>query len=243
MGQSERESSCRVVEREHAMTRQRSFKERIRSRMDKTGESYATARRRLIEKAEAKTSNPGPATVSPNRKSEEAVITKTGRSWDEWLALLDRWGAVNKKHREIARWLVEEHEVDGWWSQSITVTYEQERGMRAPGQRADGTYSVSASKTIRVPLETLFEAFNDERTRELWLGEFELDLRTVRPSKSITATWEEGTTRLSIGFTEKDPDRSQVALAHERIADAKEADQLKAFWRERMNALKDLLER
>jgi hypothetical protein len=44
-GRRERQSRCHAVERELAMTRQKSFKELIRARMDKTGESYATARR------------------------------------------------------------------------------------------------------------------------------------------------------------------------------------------------------
>jgi len=114
--------------------------------------------------------------------------------------------------------------------------------MRAPGQRADGTYSVTASKTVNVPIETLFEAFTDEHVRERWLGEYEFDIRTARPAKSVTANWEDTTTRLNLGFNAKGDNKSMVALAHERIADPKHADELKAFWREQMNLLKKLLE-
>jgi uncharacterized protein DUF4287 len=225
------------------MARQKSFKERIRARMEKTGESYATARRRLIEKAEAKAlKRRTPRTISRIRTGDDAVVDNTGRTWDEWFSLLDKWGATDKKHRDIARWLSEEHRIDGWWAQEVTVAYEQERGIRAPGQRSDGTYSVSASKTVNVPVETLFEAFNDERMRERWLGDFELTVRTARPGKSMTAAWEDGSTRLSIGFYTKNGGKSQVAIAHERIADAPRADDLKVFWRERLNEMKKLLE-
>ena len=225
------------------MTRQKSFKERIRARMDKTGESYATARRRLIEKAEAEArKRRTPQTISPRRSSDEPVRKATGRTWDDWFRLLDNWGAKDHKHPEIARWLSEEHDVDGWWAQSITVGYEQERGMRAPGQRADGTYSVSASKTVGVPVETLFEAFHDESLRDRWLGDFDFSIRTARPGKSITAEWEDASTRITVGFYAKDGGKSQVALAHEKIADPQQADELKAFWRERMTLLKNLLE-
>ncbi|MDQ4095718.1 MAG: DUF4287 domain-containing protein [Actinomycetota bacterium] len=225
------------------MTRQKSFKQRIRARMDKTGESYATARRRLIEKAEAEARKQRtPQTIAPQRTKSEAILSRTGRSREEWFKLLDEGGAEKKKHAEIARWLVDEHEVDGWWSQHITVAYEQERGMRAPGQRSDGTYSVSASKTLNVPVDRVFDAFNDERLRTQWLGDYELQVRTARPGKSMTAAWEEGTTRLAIGFTDKGAAKSQVSLAHERIADARRADEMKSFWRERLNALKAVLE-
>ena len=33
-------------------------------------------------------------------------------------------------HKEIAEYLNEKRGVPGWWSQMVTVTYEQERGLR-----------------------------------------------------------------------------------------------------------------
>jgi Domain of unknown function (DUF4287) len=225
------------------MTRQKSFKERIRARMDKTGESYATARRQLIEKSETEArKRRTPQAIAPTRGSDEAVRKNTGHDLGQWFKLLDKSGAKGRKHSEIARWLSEEHSVDGWWAQHVTVAYEQARGMRAPGQRSDGTYSVSASKTVNVPVQTLFEAFHDGEVRESWLGEFEFDIRTVRPAKSVTARWEDTSTRLTVSFEAKDTGKSQVALAHERIPDARLADELKMFWRERMVLLKKLLE-
>ena len=172
------------------MTKQRSFKERIRARMDKTGESYATARRQLIEKSEAEArKRRTPRTISPIRSSDESVLKNTGRTWDEWFKSLDKSGAKSRKHPEIVRWISDEHGVDGWWAQQVTVAYEQDRGMRAPGQRADGTYNVTASKTVEVPVERLFKAFQDRRLRGRWLGDFELGIRTARPGKSMTAAW------------------------------------------------------
>ena len=114
--------------------------------------------------------------------------------------------------------------------------------MRAPGQRADGTYSVSASKTINVPVDRLFEAFQEKDWRQRWLGDIELTIRTARPGKTMTAAWQDGSSRLAVAFIEKDAAKSQVALAHERITDAQQADELKVFWKERMVLLKKLLE-
>ena len=43
-----------------------------------------------------------------------------------------------------------------WWAQSITVRYEQARGMPLPGQQDDGTFSVAVSRSLRgEPLELL----------------------------------------------------------------------------------------
>ncbi len=137
---------------------------------------------------------------------------------------------------------MEEHEVDGWWAQSITGAYEQERGIRVPGQMADGTYTANASKTVGVPVQMLFEAFRNEVMREGWLGSIELTIRTVRPGKSLTAAWDDGSSRITVAFIPKGEEKSQVALAHEKIPDAQRTDELKAFWQERLNALKKVLE-
>jgi hypothetical protein len=81
--------------------------------------------------------------------SDARLGAGTGRSVDQWFALLDGVGATARSHAQIARWLAEEHEVPGWWAQSITVRYEQARGMRLPGQQPDGTFSVSVSRSLR----------------------------------------------------------------------------------------------
>lgn len=227
------------------MTKQKSFKERIRTRMGKTGESYATARRQLIEKAETEARKKRTRkTITPlrDRLSDESIIENTGRPLTEWFKLLDKWGAKTKKHGEIVRWLIEEQEVPGWWAQSLAGAYEQDRGLRAPGQRADGTYHVSASKVINVPLDVLFDAFKEPKVRKKWLDGHDFEVRTSRPGKSITAAWEDSTSRLTIAFVNKGRSKNQVAMAHERIPDAPKADELKAFWRERLQTLKSLLE-
>ena len=227
------------------MTKQKSFKERVRTRMEKTGESYMSARRQLVAKAETEErKRRTPKTVSGlrQRTGEDAVRSNTGRTYDQWFKVLDKWGAKEKKHGEIVRQLMKEHGVDGWWAQSITGAYEQERGIRAPGQMADGTYTANASKTVGVPVATLFQAFRNERMRERWLGDVGLKVRTVRPGKSLTAAWEDGSTRITVAFIPKGEQKSQVAMAHEKIPDAQTVDELKAFWRERLNDLKKLLE-
>jgi hypothetical protein len=183
----------------------------------------------------------GKQAVKAQRDNETAIRERTGRGWDEWFALLDSWGATGRSHTEIARWLVEKHRADSWWAQTITVGYEQERGMRAPGQQSDGSFSVSASKTVAVPVDRLFEAFTDAELRGRWLPE-KIEIRTTIASRSLRASWEDGPSRIAVGFTAKGDSRAQVALVHEKLADADAAARMKAFWRERLNALQRLLE-
>src|SRR3712207_5738140 len=111
------------------MTRQRSFKQLVRRRMEKTGESYTAARAMLLD--------PAPGEPPALTVSDEGIRRRTGRGWEEWFDLLDEWGAGERRHAEIARWVAEEHGVDGWSAQSVTVSYERARGGRAVGQHDD----------------------------------------------------------------------------------------------------------
>ena len=83
----------------------------------------------------------------------EAMQRATGRTHEEWRVVLTEAGAMAWDHPTIARHLVEQHGVDGWWAQAITVDLEQACKGRLPGQRADGTFSTQ--KTMTIPGEPL----------------------------------------------------------------------------------------
>jgi hypothetical protein len=218
------------------MTTQRSFKRLVRARMEKTGERYAAARAALLAADEPKTTDVPVITVS-----DEVIRRRTARGWEEWFDLLDDSGAIAKPHAEIARWLRSEHAIDGWSSQSITVSYERARGRRAVGEHADG-FVITAQKTVAVPVERLYDAFVDEALRERWLPGADLRERIATKPKSARFDWADGRTRLVVGFEPKGETKSVVALEHARLSDAEEADRMKAFWRERVDVLKDVLE-
>jgi len=223
------------------MTEDRSFKRRVRERMSKTGESYATARTHVVEKRDRNRAARTRLSGTDDRVSDAAIKKSTGKTWDEWFPILDSWGARKKTHTEIARYVSQEHGVPGWWSQSVTVAYEKARGMRLKYERPDG-FSVTASKTIAVPVDVLFEAFVDDVRRKKWLIDGSMSLRTAQAGRTARFDWEDGSTRVNVGFTEKGPSKSSVAVAHERLPDADEAERAKARWRARLVDLRASLE-
>jgi hypothetical protein len=91
-------------------------------------------------------------------------------------------------HREIAAWLHDQQGVRPWWSQTVTVGYEQARGLRQKHERPEG-YSVSRSATLPVPVEVVFNAWRDGRRRSRWLDETGIVVRRATPSKSMRITW------------------------------------------------------
>jgi uncharacterized protein YndB with AHSA1/START domain len=170
------------------------------------------------------------------------VRRATGRDRDEWFAVLDAWGAGGRPFQEIAEWLTGEHHISRWWAQKLIVEYEQARGLRPPGVRPDGTFEVSTSKTMAVPVKRLFDAFVNARQRKKWLTDGKMSLRTSQPGRSARFDWEDGSTRVNVNFTNKGRSKSTVAVAHEKLADADEAETRKAMWKERLGDLKSYLE-
>jgi hypothetical protein len=223
------------------MTVQKAFKQRVRARMAKTGERYAAARRQMLAPAsEPSTEAPAVAPVVDFGMSDEALTRRTGKGWDDWLALLDAWGAADRSHPEIATYLREEVGVDGWWAQGITVGYERARGRRALGQLTDG-YATNATKTVAVPVDRLYDAFADPDLRARWLPDAPLVVTTARPGKSLRGTWESDG-RLDVLLTAKGDAKSSAAIQLRRLPDAAAVERAKAYWRERLAALAALLE-
>jgi hypothetical protein len=221
------------------MTRHRSFKRLVRARMEKTGESYSAARARLLAAQEpTEVAEPTLAT------SDDAIRDRTGRGWEEWFDLLDDWGAPERPHREIARWVAEQQGVEplAWGAQAVTFSYERTRGLRAAGEHADG-FAITATKTVAVPVDRLYEAFVDEALRARWLPEDELRVRTATKPKSARFDWGDGDTRVNVTFIAKGEAKSTAALQHARLSDAQEAERMKAFWRDGVATLKAVLER
>ena len=180
-----------------------------------------------------------------NGVSDAAVRARTGKGWDEWLAVLDADGARNLGHKQIVD-LVGRHlpAEDGWWQQMVTVGYEQARGLRAKHQKPEG-FQISRSKTVAVPISRLYAAFAEPSQQAAWLGHDVAEAvtpRTCHVDKSARLLWADGRTTVDALFYEKGEGRSQVALQHSKLASPEDAAAMKAYWGERLDALKALLE-
>jgi hypothetical protein len=130
--------------------------------------------------------------------------------------------------------------VPGWWAQTVTVGYERIKSLRAVGQRRDGFFEASKSKTFAVPVARLYQAFQDARTRARWLPDVDLTVRGATPKKSIRMTWPDGTLVVA-GFIPMGKAKSQVGLAHGKLPDRASATRTKQFWTERLAALEEVL--
>ncbi|GAA3704862.1 hypothetical protein GCM10022377_18140 [Zhihengliuella alba] len=190
---------------------------------------------------------------NPVNPSNVAAIEKaSGRSWADWVALLDEAGAREEPHPRIAELALERLDVangnNGWWAQSVAVAYEQHVGRRLPGQRPDGTFDASVSRTVA--------GRRDEVARR-WSDLAAAGLAEVRagapgplgagpegePRTSATdrrAYWRldlDDGTRAAVSFEDKGADRVLVTATHTRIPAPDGVASRKAAWRELLAAL------
>ncbi|MGH2884829.1 MAG: hypothetical protein ACRDPA_19365, partial [Solirubrobacteraceae bacterium] len=205
---------------------------------EKTGESYTTARVMLL-----RAEDDDPSRSVKLATSDESIRRRTGRGWEEWFEMLDDWGAANRTHRETARWLAEQQDLHplAWNVQAIAASYERARGLRVVGEKDDG-FVITASRTVAVPVEALFDAFVDERERSRWLSDGQLRERTATRPRSARFDWGDGGTRVNVTFLAKGETQSTAALEHRRLADDGEAQRMKSYWRARLAALKSAFE-
>jgi len=215
------------------MPMQKDLKRLVRSRMKKTGEAYTAARSHVLKKKE-----PAVDYAAVAGMSDDAVRKQTGRDWAEWTKLLDSHQASDKPHREIAA-LVSSVGTPDWWTQMVTVGYERIRGLRDRGQRRGGAYEATKSRTFKVDVETLFDAFANARTRRRWLP-VKITVRTATPHKSMRIKWDDGTT-VAIGFLPKGDGKSAVAVQHQGLPAKASIDETKKMWAEHFDRLGELL--
>jgi hypothetical protein len=210
--------------------------------MQKTGESYTSARAQIMRKQLAHEPN----RAQPERYAElagtadETIAAKTGRTWAEWVRELDGRNAGGLTHREIAALIHGEYGVDGWWSQSVTVGYERIKGLRAVGQRRTGEFEAGKSRTFGVPVEALFEAWENDATRGRWLSEDGMVVRTATAPKTMRLGWPDGTI-VALWFLDKGAGKSSVALQHQKLPDKAASERAKQEWSERLDALSKVL--
>ncbi len=173
--------------------------------------------------------------------SSEAVEAKTGKSWDQWFALLDKAGAHQWSHKEIAKHIYAEYDCPSWWGQMVTVGYEQERGLRVKNQLCTGEFSTTASKTFAAPVALVFEYWQEPKLRGKWLPDSaKITIRKATPNKSMRITWHDDTL-VEINFLAKGETKSQAAVEHRKLEGTEDVARIKVYWSEALSKLNTLL--
>lgn len=174
-----------------------------------------------------------------------AGIEKTsGRSWEDWVALLDEAGAEKLKHSEIATLSyanMPDHVSNrGWWAQGVAIAYEHQKGLRIPGQSSTGDFSANASKTLPGDKDAVFSRWMEVVEGREEFGEVPLE---EEPTTSSTEKWRywraalaDGT-RVSVNIGDKPGGKSTLAVQHSKLESAEDIERWKPVWKELLSQL------
>lgn len=198
--------------------------------------------------------------TSPARGANlDAIASATGRTWADWTAWLDDAGAREAaSHGDIAALALARMREPGapavdnpeWWAQSVTVAYEQHIGRRMPGQRTDGTFDATASRTVAGTREDVHGRLLG--VLETARADDDGRLRGVRPAREPTASmtakrtfWrvalEDGSrTELAVEArpaADGKPAKASVTARQSKVGSPEEATAWKAFWKDLLGRL------
>lgn len=177
-----------------------------------------------------------------NKISDEAVKKRTGKVWSEWFALLNKAGAKKMEHKSIAELLNKKHGLTDWWSQTVTVQYEQEIKGRKKHSKPQG-YQISKSKTLSFSASKVFSVIQYPALRKSWLKNYDFSITKSMKNKSIRGKWIDGKTIIEFQFYPKEKAKTQLVVQHSKISSEKDAEKLKKYWERNLNLLAKYLEK
>lgn len=172
--------------------------------------------------------------VAEPESSDEVIKAKTGRGWDEWVALIDAGPGRDAGHTAIATWLREAHDVHPWWAQGVTVGYERITGIRLPGQMPDGTFTVSRSRTLPGSVAAMRALLLDDGARAGLLPRLRSRLRSSPTAKQLRFDLVDDASGDGAGVLAVSVDEAKsgvkLVITHEKLPSMPAADEWKALW-------------
>lgn len=167
----------------------------------------------------------------------DAIEDTTGISWKEWVYFLEGENASSLSHKEIAQKVYEKlgNRLDnsGWWSQSVAVAYEQHIGRRKPGQRSDGSYEVTANKTLSGSPDDALAAWTTLVGARTEFDGVSFD----EPSVSKTDKWRHWRaamgdgSRVSVSTTAQSSEKSIISVTSSKLESSEHVERWRAYWK------------
>ena len=146
------------------------------------------------------------------------------------------------EHKDIVKLLHNKYVLSGWWSQMVTVQYEQDVKGRKKHEKTDG-YQISKSITLTVPLTKIYNTINSPLKRIVWLKDPAITITKSIKDKSIRGKWVDNKTNIEFQFYPKDNYKTQLVVQQSKIGTAKDAERMKTYWGKNLRSLKQYLEK
>ena len=193
--------------------------------------------------------------------STAEILDMTGKTWDQWLRIVDAYGGRERTHEQIVEYLVDGRGVQRDWAELIAVRYDRERSLE--DDAADGPHEVRLARTVAAPPERAFAAWTLAEHWNRWFtsgakllaqpgGRYENgdgdggEYLVVDPPHHLRFTWENAKhcpgTIVDVTFAPTVDGGTHVELAHQGLATTADRDEMKGGWSWALDSLKSYLE-
>lgn len=188
--------------------------------------------------------------------STESVKKATGKSWRQWVDILDKVGGNVLTHQEIVKLLKTKYKLKPWWQQQVTCGYEEFIGRRLPGRNGKGFFTAVITKTLSIDQKTVWRFLASPEGIQIWLNpmsdfvlapknSFEVEggifgeVRTMKAPPSRVArvrmTWQDSDwdkpTVCQIFLISRPKGKSMLVFSHDNITTAAIKASLRQRWR------------
>ena len=180
--------------------------------------------------------------VKPTNTS--AISTATGRSWDQWVKLLEDAGARNMNHTHIAALALDfipaATSQKEWWAQSTAVAFEQYAGLRVPGQTSDGDFQFSTTRTLSGEMDDTLQAWITLVDQRDEFGGVPVESPATTSHTDRWRYWRvrlaDGT-RVVVSISAKHAGKASVGLEHSKLESAEAIEYWRPFWKELLSQM------
>ncbi len=194
--------------------------------------------------------------------TDESVKQNTGKSREEWFAIVDEAGGISLGRMGRNKLLQEKFKVDPWWMTTLVADYEEAKGLREKDGLLKGYY-ICSTKSISAPVSRVYAAWTNLADLNKWYGDgiqadFAVggklmsadgetwEFKRIREDKdlrvSLTFPGHTAPTIADVTFAPKGDAKCAHAVLHDRIQTRAEADGFRAAWGAALDRLKALCE-
>lgn len=123
----------------------------------------------------------------------------------------------------------EKHNLDPLWGSQLTLIFNDNFELREES-RSTGCYQTQSQRLINGPIQEVFEAWNNRKTRKKWLREHHFVVEQSIAEQFLRLTWPDSSHSTEINFEAVSEDQTLIELTHHKIASHADALRLKTIW-------------
>ena len=166
------------------------------------------------------------------------LVEKTGKSWAEWFAFLDRFQAMGLGQKELLKLLKRNFKLSPSWQQALVIAWENEKKGNERTLSAS-EYQVQAARVFNLPLPSLNNLWSDVKLRNTWFPVITCCILRENPKRTVRLLWPDSISLVELRFSRVDKSKSSLEIVHTHLPSPKSAAEMEVYWNKVLQQLEE----